>query len=303
MAAPRFGLLGTGYWAGRTHAAAIAAHPDAELAGVWGRDPAKAAAVAERHGSRAFADLDALLDAVDAVSVAVPPDVQAELAVRAARAGRHLLLDKPLALSLDGARRVTDAAAASGVASLVFFTARFFPDVAAWLDGVRRAGDWHGGHGAWLAALDQPSSPYRDSAWRRAHGGLWDVGPHALGMVLPALGPVERVTAAGGLRDTVHLALRHRGGGSSTLSLSLTVPPAAATIAFEVYGPAGRSAMPRSGATALAAFGEAIGQLGRAVATGTPHPCDVRFGRDVVAVLDAAQRSLADGGRTATVAG
>jgi predicted dehydrogenase len=299
----RIGVLGTGYWAGKTHAAAIAAHPNAELVGVWGRDPGKAAAVAGRHGARAFADLDDLLDAVDAVSVAVPPDVQAELAVRAAGAGRHLLLDKPLALSLDGARRVADAAAAAGVASLVFFTARFFPEVAAWLDGLRRTGDWQGGHGAWLASIDEPGNPYRDSAWRRAHGALWDVGPHALGLILPALGAVERVTAAGGPGDTVHLALGHRGGGSSTLSLSLTVPPAAATMALEVYGPSGRSAMPRGDASAVAAFGEAIGQLARSVATGTPHPCDVGFGRDVVAVLDATQRSLAAGGRTTTIAG
>src|SRR5215218_10405920 len=129
----RFGVLGTGYWAQEAHAAALAAHPDTELVGVWGRDPAKTEAFAARFGIRGHTDLDRLLAEVGAVAVAVPPDVQAELAVRAAAAGRHLLLDKPLALSVDAADRVAAAVAASGVASLVFFTLRFLPELAAWV--------------------------------------------------------------------------------------------------------------------------------------------------------------------------
>ncbi|WP_461030207.1 Gfo/Idh/MocA family oxidoreductase, partial [Streptomyces sparsus] len=46
----RFGLLGTGHWAEHTHAAALATHPDAELAGVWGRRPEAAAALGDRYG-------------------------------------------------------------------------------------------------------------------------------------------------------------------------------------------------------------------------------------------------------------
>ena len=133
MAALRFGLVGTGYWAQEAHATALAGHEDADLIGVWGRDPAKTEAAAARFGIAGYTDLDRLLAEVDAV-IAVPPDVQAELAVRAAAAGRHLLLDKPLALSLDGADKVAEAVAAGGVASLVFFTLRFLPEVAAWME-------------------------------------------------------------------------------------------------------------------------------------------------------------------------
>src|ERR671930_1053210 len=123
----RFGLLGTGYWARETHAAALASHDDADFVGVWGRDPAKAAGVAERYGVRGFGEVEELLEQVDAVAISLPPDVQADLAVRAAGAGRHLLLEKPLALSLDDARRVVDAAETAKVSSVVFFTARFQP--------------------------------------------------------------------------------------------------------------------------------------------------------------------------------
>src|SRR3954452_21479959 len=107
----RFGLVGTGYWADVAHAAGIAAHPQAELVGVWGRDPAKAAALAAKHGVRAFDDSDELIAAVDAVAFSVPPNVQAELALPAAQAGRALLLEKPLALTVEAAERLAAAGA------------------------------------------------------------------------------------------------------------------------------------------------------------------------------------------------
>ncbi|HET6858389.1 MAG TPA: gfo/Idh/MocA family oxidoreductase, partial [Streptomyces sp.] len=53
---PRIGLLGTGPWAARTHAPALAAHPDAEFAGVWGRRPEAAGELAAAHGVTAYGD-------------------------------------------------------------------------------------------------------------------------------------------------------------------------------------------------------------------------------------------------------
>src|SRR3569833_1599304 len=96
----RFGLLGTGHWAAEAHGAALARHPGVEFAGVWGRNPAKSADLAGRYGVRAYDSVNALLSDVDAVAVAVPPDVQADLALRAANAGKHLLLDKPVAFTV-----------------------------------------------------------------------------------------------------------------------------------------------------------------------------------------------------------
>lgn len=303
----RFGVLGTGYWAQEAHASALAASGHADLVGIWGRDPARTDAAARRFGVAGYRDLDRLLAEVDAVAIAVPPDVQAELALVAAAAGRHLLLDKPLALSLEAADRVAEAVAANRVASLVCFTLRFLPEVAAWVEQAAGTGGWQGGDGAWLGTVfAEPDSPFADSPWRRAKGALWDLGPHVLSLALPVLGPVDRVTAATGLGDTVHLVLGHDGGASSTLTMSQTVPPPAAWIGFAVYGPAGRSATPPFELAHLAAMDEAIRQLAATVAAGaTSHPCDVRLGRDTVAVLAAAERFLAAGEdtRAAAVAG
>jgi predicted dehydrogenase len=292
----RFGLVGTGYWAQEAHATALAASDQADLVGVWGRDPAKVQAVAGRFGVVGHTDLDRLLAEVDAVAVAVPPDVQAELALRAAAAGRHLLLDKPLALSLEAADRVAAAVTDAGVASLVFFTLRFLPEVAAWMEEAEGVGDWQGGDGAWLGTALAPGSPFAGSPWRQRKGALWDLGPHMLSLALPVLGPVERVTAGTGLGDTVHLVLGHQGGASSTLTLSQTIPAAAEGTSFQVYGPKGRSAVPPFALAHLVALDEAIGQLAAMIAAGaTTHPCDVRLGRDTVAVLAAAERFLATG--------
>lgn len=290
----RFGLLGTGYWAAEEHGAGLVADPDVDLVGVWGRNPAKAAELAGRLGARAYGDVDTLLADVDAVSIALPPHVQAPLAVRAAEHGCHLLLDKPLALSRTDADQVVAAVESSGVASVVYFTSRFDPAIDAWLHDIAETGGWDGGHGSWLGSIYQPGSPFAESAWRREKGALWDIGPHALSLAIPALGPVERVTAVGGRGDTVHLVLGHAGGASSSLSVSLTVPPAATVTDFSVYGREGSTTMPTRGDGEP--YRVALEQLAAGVAAGRiAHPVDVRFAREVTVVLEAAELALREG--------
>ncbi|WP_326555272.1 Gfo/Idh/MocA family protein [Micromonospora sp. NBC_01813] len=290
----RFGLFGTGHWAAQTHAAALATHPYAQLVGVWGRDPAKAATLAATYGVAPYTDVDALLADVDAVAVALPPDVQAEIAVRAATAGRHLLLDKPLALSLPDADRIVTAAGRHAVASVVFFTSRFNPAMVEFL--ARPAdGAWHGARGTLFAAISEPGNPYGASPWRHTHGGLWDIGPHVLSIVLPVLGPVARVAAMDGPAGGVHLLLRHTGGATSTLSLNLDGPPAAKTFDVAFFGEPGIVPVPHRDVTTGQAFHTAIDALAEQVDSGRPgHPCDVVFGREVVAVLAAAATARAE---------
>ena len=99
----RFGLIGTGFWARTVHGPGVRDHPGSELAGVWGRDPDRADAASAALGVRRYAELDTMLREVDAVAIAIAPDIQAQLAVRAAQHGCHLLLDKPVALDLAAA--------------------------------------------------------------------------------------------------------------------------------------------------------------------------------------------------------
>jgi predicted dehydrogenase len=291
----RFGVLGTGFWAQRIHAASLAEHEDAQLVGVWGRDLAKAKAVGAEFEVPGYGDVDALFADVGAVSIALPPAVQVEFAIRAAEAGKHLLLEKPIALDLAGADRLVDAVRANGVASVVFFTFRFQPATATWLEQAGRT-RLAGGQGSWLGT--RAGTPFAASPWRDEYGALWDIGPHALSLFIPTLGPVVAVQAGSGLGDTVHLVLHHASGAASTLSLSHTVAEMSSGIEFFVHGDAGRiTLLPEAGPAARAAHSVAVGELTAAAVTGGTHPCDVSFGRETVAVLAAAQRALQSGCR------
>jgi predicted dehydrogenase len=288
----RFGVLGTGFWADVCHASGLAAHPDVELVGVWGRDPAKTSALAGRHGVEAEADLDALLAKVDAVSLAVPPDVQAELASRAARAGCHVLLEKPLALATDSAERVVDEIARAGVGSVVFFLQRFVEPVEAWLRESVAPREWDGGSATFLASSLMPHSPFSQSPWRHEHGALWDLAPHLLAVLIPALGPVGKVTAARGSRESVDIVLQHEGGASSEISASMTAPEATGGARLELWGPGGRTQAPLA-SDFETPYARAVSALVSTIDTGRPHPCTAAFGAEVVRVLAAAQRLMA----------
>ncbi|MFE2941404.1 Gfo/Idh/MocA family protein [Streptomyces sp. NPDC059255] len=298
MDKPRIGLLGTGPWAERTHAPALAAHDGVVFSGVWGRRPEAATALAGAHGITAHSGevgLDALFAESDAVAFALPPDVQAPLAARAAAAGCHLLLDKPVATTVRGAREVADAAAASGVASVVFCTLRFARDTAEWVDEQSAKGGWFTAHAQWLGALYAPGeeSPYAESPWRREKGGLWDVGPHALSALIPPLGDVTAVTAVHTEPDLTQLALRHVSGAASTVTLSLSAPRAGAGTGLELRGTHGVAVLPEGWGDPVGSFGTAIDALLESVRTGAPHACDVRFGLRLTEILAEAEAQMA----------
>ncbi|MFJ6656692.1 Gfo/Idh/MocA family protein [Streptomyces sp. NPDC091377] len=291
----RIGLLGTGPWAQMAHAPALDAHSGLDFVGVWGRRPEATKELAGQHGVRAYDDVDTLLADVDAVAVALPPRVQAELAVRAARAGRHLLLDKPLAATVPEARAVAEAAREARVASVVFFTARFQTETDAWIAEQAATEGWFLARAQWLGSVFSSDSPFAASAWRREKGALWDVGPHALSVLLPVLGDALRVTSAThGPGDTVLLVLDHADGASSTLTLSLTAPPAAAGAEVELRGTAGVTRLPDSSESAVAALARAADALLSAAATGRPHPCDASFGLRVTEILAEAEVMLGE---------
>jgi predicted dehydrogenase len=264
-----------------------------DFAGVWGRRPEAAAELAEAYGVRAYDDVDALFADVDAVAVALPPAVQAELAVRAAEAGRHLLLDKPLAIGVAEGRAVVEAAERSRVASVVFFTTRFQQEPEAWIGEQAATAGWFTVRAQWLGAVFTGESPFAASPWRREKGALWDVGPHALSVLLPVLGDVRRVAAAvHGPADTVHLVLDHATGASSAVTLSLTAPPAAAGADVELRGEAGVTLLPRSAEGAVPALARAADALVTAARSGHAHPCDAAFGLRVTEILTEAETVL-----------
>lgn len=290
MSALKFGLVGTGDWARATHAPALASTEGVALAAVWGRNRSAADELANEYGATGFSDLTEFLAGVDAVAFAVPPDVQSGIATTAASAGKHLLLEKPIATDEAAADALADAVQASGVASVVFFTSRFLPQVRAWLDEVSAQDGWVGGSATWLGPdLDWAHR----SPWRHAKGGLWDLGPHVVSLMWPSLGPVVAVTADSDGADVVHIVLHHASGVTSTATLTAHAPRAAAGFDMYLWGEAGRSSIPVRQWPATEALRVALSELAANAQAGrSGHPCDVFFGRDVGRVLAEAERQL-----------
>lgn len=113
--------------------------PGVELVAVVDRDAAKAASITAKFGGRPAADALALVDAaVDAIVVAVPTEAHHEVAVPLLERGISVLVEKPLARSLDEADRIIAAAARSGATLAVGHTERYNPAVAAARDFVDR---------------------------------------------------------------------------------------------------------------------------------------------------------------------
>jgi predicted dehydrogenase len=224
-----------------------------------------------------------------------------------------LLLEKPLALDVLSAQAVVSAVQDAGVAAVIFFTGRYVPSVEGWVDEAVRAAPWQSAHFVQYANIYQPGSPYHESVWRHQHGALWDIGPHALAAIIPVMGPVTSVAGRRGAvdSDAVHLVLSHGlrgsaeeapplagadqpgGMGSSTVSVSLTFPPAGAAAHLDLYGERGHSRRPEGKIIEIDAFHRAISELEGLVRSGErQHRCDVHFGLEVVRVLAAAERSL-----------
>jgi hypothetical protein len=264
----RVGLVGAGPWARKVHAPGVAGHTRTRLAAVWGRRAEAAAEVATAYGAVPTTDFDELLGQVDAVAFAVPPAVQAPLAARAAQAGKHLMLEKPVAPTVQDAEVLADAVAKAGVVSTVVLTFRYAAATRAWLDAVREVDDWVGGEARWFS------------------GTLLDA---ALGTVKTV--ELARFTSPG----LWHVMLGHDGGRLSTATLSMHTPIQPAVTDFAVHGPRGLLALNASGeaperyATLLDDFTALVEH------DTTEHPLDVRRGLHVQRVLGQVSDQLAGG--------
>ena len=108
----RFGLIGTG-WIGQHHGMNVVANKHAELVGVFNPTEAKAKAFVQRSGSKAtvYKSYEELLkrEDIDAVVIASPNAAHAEQAIASAEAGKHIYLEKPMAITLEDCRRVVKA--------------------------------------------------------------------------------------------------------------------------------------------------------------------------------------------------
>lgn len=124
-------ILGTGDVSGE-HIRAYQANPHTQVRAILSRDRARAQAKAREHGleyCRAYTDLDELLraDDIHVVSICTPHHLHVEQGVACAQAGKHVVVEKPVALDLEGLRKLDAAVRKHGVRSVVGFVLRWNP--------------------------------------------------------------------------------------------------------------------------------------------------------------------------------
>lgn len=219
----RVGVIGAGSW-GINHVRVLASEPACSLLVVAEQDQSKQAQIRDvAPNARCVRTVDELLPLVDAVIIATPASTHVELALRAFEANKHVLVEKPFALSLQDAHRVAEAAGRSLRVGMIGHLMVFHPV-------VRRLRE--------LLRSGSLGKPYYLHATRVNLGrlrtdetALWCFGPHDLSMIDYVLGeqPVE-VSACGqavlqpGIEDVVFVTLRYANGMMANIHLSWLHP-------------------------------------------------------------------------------
>ena len=286
----RIGLVGAGPWASTYHAPMLAAAPDVELAAVWARRHAAADELVCRYGGDAVDSYEELLDRCEAVAFAVPPDVQAQLAPRAARAGRHQLLEKPLAFTVEDAEDLVAAVDEAGVASMLVLRFRFEPGLRSLLERVAGTVTL-GAQATFLGSGSLPGEQFA-TPWRQERGALLDLAPHVLDLLDVALGPVVTLSATGDPLRLVCLSAEHEGGQLSQTALSITAPGASNALALRVFTDHGELDFTSGQRRSESGPDPLVARFARVVATGERHDLDVHRGLLLQRLIAQAERSL-----------
>lgn len=234
-----FGLVGPGM-IGKVHAEAIESIPGAQLLAVCGRDENKTAEFAKRLNAAAYTDYDAFLahPSLSIITICTPNGAHAELGIKAARAGKHVIVEKPIETTLARADELIKACDESKVRLGVIFQSRLLPAVAR----IKKAVD-EGKLGRLFlgdAYVKWYRSPqyYAEGSWHGTlaldgGGALINQAIHTVDLLQWIMGPAETVFAfKGALRyphiegeDTLTANVRFRNGALGVIEAATSIAP------------------------------------------------------------------------------
>ncbi len=267
----RFAVAGTG-GAARAHLAVLAARPDVEIRGIAGRRPEAAAALAkEFHIPWRASSIEELVQSeqVDAVVAALPPFLHPDVVVKAFRAGKHVLCEKPMAPTLAQAQSMADEWRRSGRVGMVNFCYRLIPQIEEFFSRVKagECGQVHRIAADWILPNRlNPDLTFHWKGQRELGGGvLQNIGVHALDYLFCDDNDVELLGAhqsvfvktrrdEDGIErestgDEVTTALFKKDGSTISMHFSLVTKPGVGH-RISAYGSAGilevRNLNPRS---------------------------------------------------------
>ncbi len=248
----RFALLGAGMVA-EYHKAAIEAASDlgARLCAIGHYDPDKFHEISARFGVPCFREEDLLADpTVDALILCTPSGQHAEQTLRAAAAGKHVLVEKPMALTLEDADRMISACVSAGVTLGVVLQRRTEPLFNRVQEAITSGALGHLSLGVLTMPYFRSQAYYDQAAWRGTWsldggGVLMNQGIHLIDLLVWWMGSPVSVEALGGtlhrrveVEDTIGAVLRFEGGAIATVTATTTAEPGFPH-RLEVYGSRG----------------------------------------------------------------
>jgi predicted dehydrogenase len=228
----RVGVIGTGAISQVVHVPIFAEREDVELVAVADADEHKAEALSKRFGVPHVLSTEETMARpdLDAVVISTPNHLHEEMAIAALEAGKHVFVERPLATTAEGAKRVIDVAEREGKILVVGMPHRFRPGVAALRNFIAggELGDLYAVRGSWMTRL-MPASRHTWRYDRQEAGGgaLIDLGVPALDLCLwlvgfPAMKRVSCITSAGdsAVEDAATLMAETADGVALTLEVS-----------------------------------------------------------------------------------
>lgn len=247
----KWGVIGAGGIADRrTIPEGILKADNAQLAAVMGNDPARTEALGRKYGVPSFTDEESLLaSGIDAVYIATPTHLHCKQTLLAARAGKHVLCEKPMAMSLEEAEKMSEACEAAGVKLGFGYMMRF---LAQHQEAARMVAA--GRLGAPVMARAQLSCwyPKMPGAWRQEQklgggGSLIDMGSHCvdlLEMIFASKAAevscfVANLVQGYNTEDTAVMTVRFRNGAMGIIDASFAIPDASSKNRLEIYGSRG----------------------------------------------------------------
>jgi predicted dehydrogenase len=236
MASLGMGVIGVGVWGAR-HAHALRHIPSARLRAVCDVDGERAETIGRRYqAERVYQNISSLLDDtdVDAVSIALPDHLHTDTAIACISSGRHVLIEKPLALSVRECQRIADAAEANRVKVMVDFTNRWNPPFIRAKELIE-AGLICNPRLMYIRMNNTISVPTTWLTWPTSSSVLWWIGSHAIDLArwlfADEVATVAAVAGWGRLRDIgidtadyYVTTLRFRGGGVAIIENCWTLP-------------------------------------------------------------------------------
>ena len=173
-------IIGAGVW-GDTHAAIYREHPLVNPVAICDLNEARARALAEKYGlQKVYTDVDTLLKdgGFDAVSIVTPDHLHADVAVKCAEAGKHMLIEKPLATTREDVFRIVDAAKKHHVRVMVDLHNRWSPPFAEACQRIRK-GDLGTLRNAYFRLNDIKWVATDMLPWAARSSILWFLGSHS----------------------------------------------------------------------------------------------------------------------------